>query len=370
MSWQPVTDDILVFRDSCNVYAVRGEGGCVVVDAGTGAWMDEVEALPARPAALLLTHSFRDHAAGAAAAARAGIPVYAPQYERDLLVDPVQHFRERETYIIYDNLWDLFAPIEPIGIAGAIEDYATATIAGLEIEAVPLPGATISQTGYGMTICGRRHVFCGEAIHSPGRLPRAAPLQYNYNDMPGATNAYLSAQFLRDGGVDVLLPSLGEPILDRTDAALAALQSNLKATAARREENLAGMEAVHDEALVRVSDHVWRSPNAIAQTYFVISDSGRAMSIDYGYLLGPLQWQAYSRPARRRALLHGLADLKRRFGIERLDTVLVSRADGGRPPVRPGGRGAAHGGRTVLIACRAGSGRRASLSFASEARRC
>ena len=37
-----------------------------------------------------------------------------------------------------------------------------------------------------------------------------------------------------------------------------------------------------------------------------------------------MQFPAYSRPAQRRALLHGLQDLNQRFGIDRLDMVLVS----------------------------------------------
>ncbi len=174
MKWQPIIDDVWLYRDSCNVYAVRGPDGMLIINAGTGAWLEHVAQLPDQPAALLLTHYFRDHAAGAV---RAGIPVHVPEYENDILADPQQHFRERETYIIYDNLWDLFAPIGPIDIAGVMLDYSTTTHAGLDVEAIPLPGATLSQTGYGLTLNGKRIVFCGEAIHSPGRIPRVAAIQ-------------------------------------------------------------------------------------------------------------------------------------------------------------------------------------------------
>ena len=104
MGWQILTDEIWMFQDSCNVYAVMGPEGVLIIDAGTGAWLDEVDSLPGPPVALLLTHFFRDHTAGAAQAARRGIPVYVPEYEFDILTNPLQHFQERETYIIYDNL--------------------------------------------------------------------------------------------------------------------------------------------------------------------------------------------------------------------------------------------------------------------------
>ena len=62
-------------------------------------------------------------------------------------------------------------------------DYATVPIAGIEVQSIPLPGVTPSQTGYAITAHGQRVIFCGEAIHSPGKLARVAPLQYNYNDL-------------------------------------------------------------------------------------------------------------------------------------------------------------------------------------------
>ena len=324
MAWQKISDDILLYRDSCNVYAVRGPDGCVIIDAGTGAWLDHLEALPQRPAAVLLTHYFRDHAAGAVRASREGIAVFAPEHECDVLADPRQHFRERETYIIYDNLWDLFVPIEPVGLTGVMLDHALTNLAGLQIEVVALPGATFTQSGYAITLAGRRMVFCAEAIHSPGRLPRLAPLQYDYNDLSGALNCYYSAQVLKDHRPDGLLPSLGEPMLSQTDDALSKLQANLRQLLERRPGASVQLAAIHDDRLVKVSDHVWRSPHGIAQTHFIVSDSGHAMAIDYGYLLGPVQFPGTPRPARRRAMLHGLRALQAQFGIDRIDMVLVS----------------------------------------------
>src|SRR5688572_20551153 len=101
MNWIQILPNVFRFVDSCNVYAVIGPQASVIIDAGTGYWLDHIDELPQPPAALLLTHYFRDHAAGAVGAARAGIPVYVPEGEKAILHDPGQHFRERETYIIY-----------------------------------------------------------------------------------------------------------------------------------------------------------------------------------------------------------------------------------------------------------------------------
>ncbi len=93
--WEELEAGVWRFQDSCQVYAIEGPEGMLLIDAGTGGWLDQLADLPKPPAALVLTHHFRDHAAGAIPAARAGIPVFAPEYEADILRDPVTHLQRR-----------------------------------------------------------------------------------------------------------------------------------------------------------------------------------------------------------------------------------------------------------------------------------
>ena len=129
MRWETVLPGVLRFRDSCNVYAVEGPEGCLVVDAGTGLWLEHLDELPAPPAALACTHFFRDHSAGALGAARLGIPVFVPEGERAIFADPALHFLRRESYIVYDNYWDFFAPIEAVQVEGVLRDFETIGLA-------------------------------------------------------------------------------------------------------------------------------------------------------------------------------------------------------------------------------------------------
>ncbi len=327
MTWTQLQPDMFVWRDSCNVYAVIGPAGAIIVNAGTGAWLDARDTLPARPAAVVCTHFFRDHSAGAARAAERGIPVYVPEGERAIFADPAQHFRQRDTYIIYDNYWDLFAPIEATPISGVLLDYERRTLVGLDVEVVPLPGVTLHHTGLAVRSGGRQLVFCGEAIHSHGKVARVAPYQYNYNDLGGAVNAFWSARDLRKRAPDALLPSLGTPMFGAAvcESALAALEESLKVLCDGRPDERAAIASIHTPALQRVSEHVWRATQSQSYNWFVVSRSGKVLAIDYGYhnARGLLAAE-YSKRYRRRALLHSLDALKAETGADKIDVALIS----------------------------------------------
>ncbi len=326
MTWEPIADGVWRAKDSCNVYAVHGTDGLLLVDAGTCAWLGNLSELPGKPTALACTHYFRDHSAGALDAANAGIPIWVPEYEEAIFRDPAHHFLQRETYIVYDNIWDLYAPIRPIPVAGVLRDHDRIRVGGVDIEVLPLAGATPTQIGLGVVLpSGKRALFCAETIHSHGKVPRLAPLQYNYNDLTGSLQVLESIRLVRDWKPDILLPSLGEPITDGIGAALDALEANLKDAIAIRPPESAALAVLGDHPLVRITDHVWHDPDSTANTTYIISESGKVLAIDYGYhSLTCRAWSMVFEPERRRAKLHGLKALQEQFGIDRIDTVLVS----------------------------------------------
>jgi glyoxylase-like metal-dependent hydrolase (beta-lactamase superfamily II) len=337
-SWKQVLPDVLCWPDSCNVYAVLGDDGALIVDAGSGEWLKEgLAQLPVAPAAVAVTHYFRDHAAGARDASQAGIPVYVPEGELAIFSDPDEHFRRRETYIIYDNIWDLFAPTQPTPVAGVLRDYERLELAGIELQVLPLPGATPTQVGIVLRTpkSGRLVAFCAETIHSPGRVARLAPLQYNYVELPGSVNVSFSAACLRRLDVEILLPSLGEPIQDRPSEALELLQENLVAHAWDRDVERRALGLVGHDRVQHLSDSVWRSTQGHATSHFILGRSGQALVIDYGYwhAIGSgvfdleldheqLLMPAYPYRERRRALLHSLDALREQTGVEGLAAVV------------------------------------------------
>ncbi|MEK7477555.1 MAG: MBL fold metallo-hydrolase [Candidatus Coatesbacteria bacterium] len=321
-SWERIVEDVFLFRDSCLVYAVRGPEGTVLVNAGTGLAADHLGEVARGPVTLILTHHFRDHTDGAIRLHAAGAGVLGPYWEQEYLVDPDQHFRERQTWNSYDNRWDRFSPVRPLPVAGWLMDYEERRIAGLIWRVIPTPGVTAGASSYAVTVNGVRIVFAGEIVCGDGRMARVAPLQYNYNDLTGAGNVWHSLRRIEDESPSLILPSLGEPVRDPA-AAIAHLRANLREIDRMLPGEAPGWDPEEDD-LEEVLPHLFRSRHADAETYYLVSDSGKVMAIDYGY-----NWSAYAPPSmhhlsNRRPFLHGLRGLKKRFGISRVDAVVTT----------------------------------------------
>lgn len=325
--WEPVEDGVSRFRDSCNVYAVQGPEGTVLINAGTGRAAEHLDELGRRgPLTVLLTHHFRDHTDGAIRFhAEARAEILGNYWDQEYYLDPDQHFRERQIWNSYDNRWDRFSPVRPLPVTGWMRDYETRTIAGLSWQVVPTPGHTNGASSYVVTLPGgRRLAFVGEVICGPGQTSRLAPLQYDYNDLKGAINLWYSCGRLREADPTRLLPSVGES-MDDPAGAISGFQANLR----RIDEILPGfaenLKEPEDDDLEEVLPRLYRSRHANACTHFIVSRSGdRVLSLDYGYNDTEYRPPARHHLSNRRPLLHGLKGLKTRFGTERIDTVLVT----------------------------------------------
>jgi hypothetical protein len=155
-SWHLLEDGVNLYRDTCNVYAVRGaDGQWLSINTGIGRAAACLSGLgEVRDVAVLLAHHLRDHTAEKGMFRRRNARVFAPCWERAHLSGSHHAFRAREHWLRYDLAWNHFAPIKPFAMARWMERHAE-SIHGTNTGTPPALGWG-RLTHRGRTLCARR----------------------------------------------------------------------------------------------------------------------------------------------------------------------------------------------------------------------
>ena len=326
-----ITEELYLFEDTCNVYVLRNEREAVLVDFGNGDVIDHLAAIGVdRVTDVLMTHHHRDQGQGLKRADHLGIQIWVPHAEQDLFHSVESHWQAREVYNNYNVRQDRFSLLESIPVAGTLCDYETRLFGGQTVTVLPTPGHTTGSISLLVEIDGRRILFCGDLIAAPGKVISLSATQWTYNGAEGVAASLASLLDLQDRRIDLLLPSHGDPIHEPR-AAVASLVERLWELLQRRKQNprllelrdrpyqpvLPAGEGVNG----RGTPHLLMHRASMANTYVLLSESGKALFIDFGYdfITGI---PAGSDRASRRPWLYTLPALKAQFGVHKVDVVL------------------------------------------------
>ncbi len=317
---QQLSENLFRFVDTCNVYVLRDGREAVVVDFGAGDVLDALSEIGVeRVSDVLMTHHHRDQAQGLPRAVEAGARIWVPGAEVELFTAVEHHWQSRNLWNNYNVREDRFTIAESIPVAGTLPEYRTTWFGGRPFIVVPLPGHTVGSVGFLTRIDGRRLAFTGDLLAAPGKLWSLAATQWSYAGAEGLAATTLSLLDVQDRRPDVLLPSHGQ-VMNDVDAAINLLVGRLKKLLALRGEHLDVIERRN-----RPSDHVLPhrlyNRTAHSMTYVLLSDSGKALLIDYGYD------QYYGIPAgsdraSRRPWLYTMPVLRKMYGVSKIDVVI------------------------------------------------
>ena len=316
----PISEHCFLYRDTCNVYLLRAGREGILIDFGTGGILDELPLLQIdRVSDVLITHHHRDQLQGLHRAVEAGIRVWVPAAEQDLVHSVDAHWQAREVVNSYNNRQDRFSLLEPVPISGALRDYSTFSWAGGSLRVEPTPGHTVGSITLLAELDGRRLAFSGDLIAAPGRVWSLAATQWTYNGAEGVAASIASLLNLREKPLDRLLPSHGEVMVSPGEAIDLTVERLSRLLDLRREHRaLFELRARPYEAL---SPHLLRNRTSVAASYVLLSDRGRALLIDFGYDFSTGLAPASDR-ASRRPWLCTLPVLARDFGVDRIDAVI------------------------------------------------
>jgi glyoxylase-like metal-dependent hydrolase (beta-lactamase superfamily II) len=318
-----VASSVFRFRDTCNVYVLRTGRDATLIDFGSGAVLDHLGELDVdRVTDVVVTHHHRDQVQGLDKAVGAGARIWVPPVEVELFTDVDRRWRTRQIANDYDVRQDRFSLLEQVPIAGTVAEYCTRSYGGVELYTVPTPGHTLGSVTYVAQVDGRKLAFTGDLVYGEGKVWSLAATQWTYTGVGGQAATILSCHVVDDLDPDVLLPAHGGPI-DVPRETLALARSRLAELMELRREvtepwDLEGWLRRPWEAL---SPHFLRNRTSFATSYALLSESGAALLIDWGYD----QCTAVDVPtdrAGRRPLLTSLDALRRDHGVERIEVVV------------------------------------------------
>lgn len=320
MSVTAITANVFLFVDTCNVYVIRSGHEAVLIDFGGGAVLNELAAIGVgRITDVLMTHHHRDQGQGLQQVVEAGARVWAPETERHLFEDVEAYWQARPIYNNYDVRQDRFSLLEGVSVAGTLSDYRTYPFGDHVFSVIPTPGHTIGSISLLVQVDERRLAFTGDLIAAPGKLWSLAATQWTYNGAEGVPATILSLLDLKDRTPAMLLPSHGQPMTDPAAAIIPLVERLLELLAARRSNPR--LMALREHPYAPITPHLLQNQTSVANSYVVLSESGKALLIDFGYDFVTGSFPVTERAARR-PWLYTLPMLKRDYGVTHIDVAL------------------------------------------------
>jgi glyoxylase-like metal-dependent hydrolase (beta-lactamase superfamily II) len=292
-----VEPNVALYRDSCNVYVLRSDREAVLIDFGSGDVLDHLDELGVeRVTDVLLTHHHRDQLGGLRRAVEAGIRVWAPPFDAELVADASGHWLRRQIDIDYDLREDRFSLLESVPISGTVPEYRSAAFGSVEAYTLPTPGHTPGSVTYLVEAGGRKLAFTGDLLCGDGKVWSLAATQWSYSGVEGQAATIISCARLAAREPDVLLPSHGEPIED-VQGALASVRTRLGELIELRLGEASGVEDRLANPFRTITAHLLRNRTTSANSYLLLSETGAALGIDFGYDLAtgrrPLLWSVH-----------------------------------------------------------------------------
>jgi glyoxylase-like metal-dependent hydrolase (beta-lactamase superfamily II) len=315
----PLSPSVFCHADVCNVYVIRSGTRALLIDSGSGSVFDACRAAGIEHVDWVLhTHHHRDQCQ-----VDPRLPpetrIAVPKAEREHFADANgfwQRLQLDDRYLCANVFPTL---TENVDLAHELDDYDTFTWEGVAFLVLPTPGHTRGSVTYLATIDDTRWAFCGDLIHSPGRVLTLHDLHWDYSAADGVDACLHSVDTLQRQEPDLLAPSHGQVMSD-PHTALGALSANLRrlyGIVGTRYEGDLQPPIASDVQIEQLSPHLLAVTQASANFYALTAETGRMLLFDYGFpsfdhVVG----------ARTRFVEHSVSELLDRTGLTRIDTVI------------------------------------------------
>lgn len=320
MVLEKITNQVYLYRDTCNVYVIKNGPNAVIIDFGSGGVLEHLIGIGIKKIdAILVTHHHRDQVQGLPLANQHGFPVWVPMTEQDLFHHVNQHWAARELINNYNVREDTFSLLLSVDVAGVLKDYHIYPFSKVSLQVIPTPGHTTGSISFLFQEDDRLIAFSGDLLYAPGKVWSLAATQWTYNGAEGIPATIASLLDLKDRKVDLLLPSHGSPIDDVVSAIDGTVERFWELLRLRGQNPR--LFQLRNQPYQPVLPHLLKHRASMANTYVVLSESGKAMMIDFGYDFLTGIPAGFDR-ASRRPWLYTIPTLKKQFGVTKIDVVI------------------------------------------------
>ncbi len=299
---EKISDNLYRYEDCANVYIVKSGDAALLIDFGTGDVIDRLSEIGVeRVEEVLLTHHHRDQAQGLVDLGEYDFNVTVPAAEA-LYFEDVENFWDKVKIHINYNCRSHWNTIRrSIRVDRKVAGGDSFTWRGITFQVVHSQGSSVGAVSYVAQIDGRTVVFSGDLISGTGKVTNWFDLHWAYYGFTQGINASEKAfERVMEHKPDILLPSHGESISDPA----AAIAANIGIYDKLR-EMLPPNELHRQQHEVReILPHLaYIGKNC----YGLVSESGKALLWDYGYV--------------ERGMV---GEFKKRFNVDRIDAVSFS----------------------------------------------
>lgn len=345
-----ISEHLYCFADTCNVYAVVDGEAALLIDAGSGSVIEHLEEMGVRKIDWVLhTHHHRDQCWGDAKLVAAGAKIAVPEHERYLFDQAELHWQGRRTFDNYNDRNTFFTVGKNIPVEATLADYECFTWRDYTFYVLPAKGHTCGSAALLTEIDGCPVAFTGDLMMKGGLLYQLHAVECAYGDAIGILHTLQSIQALRDlvRGEEVagytwgrpalqtqphFLPSHGQPIdtpvddinrLERHLVNAAELGPGFEITQVR--DGTPPKEYLPESRFIELSEHLlWGGQWTCSCFYVLLSQSGKALFIDYGHgYIANMHTEAdHEGLDRMRFVEHHLKELRRDYGVTAIDLVI------------------------------------------------
>ena len=315
-----LSDNLAMFRDTCNVFVVKDGSRALLVDFGSGQILNPLRSLGMRRVDWVLhTHHHRDQCQGDRL-----LPdetkIAVPFHERPLFEDAENFWRNKQIYDSYNDQSTCFTLTSSIRVDRALEDYEYFEWRSHQFFVLPALGHTHGSIALLADVDGRKVAFTGDMIYLPGKLWNLYDFQHSYGGAEGIDLNLFSLRDLKRMQPDLILPSHGDPMAN-PDESITVTMDNLR----QYHLYMTGQPPTIDRKFKRLSPHLLTAPHGCCTFYVLLSDSGKAMLIDYGAASGN-HFYAHVRQfeswEKQRFVEHSIHELKADWGVKSVEVVI------------------------------------------------